>query len=300
MATHDLVTALWQEQSRWSVAADQMKRRIERSRSLALVIMVLVAVLGTGSATLGPVNSTLARVLAGLAAVGAAVIPILRPRWSGVALRDWTRTRSMSETLKSYVYLWLAGVETPGQDREAASLQNAINELRLNVVDLMPNVNETAPTDRPLPDVHDMPSYFEVRVAEQIDDFYRVRAQQLTHRLRAFDRASLVLALIGALLGGVAAATGSVGIAAWLPVATTVATALATHVAAARWRIQRLEYLRTAEQLSQLKSEAEGATTPGRMRELVLAAEATVTAENQAWMTKLTTDDPDPAGSAAG
>lgn len=41
------------------------------------------------------------RVLAVLAGLGAGVLSVLRPYWSGDRLRDWTRVRPVSEALKS-------------------------------------------------------------------------------------------------------------------------------------------------------------------------------------------------------
>jgi hypothetical protein len=100
-AARELVMELWREQSLWSRTADRMKKRIESARRVALVLVVVVAVLATTAGAL----AGLVPVLAAAAAVGAAVLRVLRPAWSGARLRDWTRARSVSEALKSDVYL---------------------------------------------------------------------------------------------------------------------------------------------------------------------------------------------------
>jgi ABC-type multidrug transport system fused ATPase/permease subunit len=83
VAAPDLLNELWREQSRWSRAANRMKQRIERARGVALVVVVAVALFGTVAGTLVERQLSAGRVLAGLAAFGAALLPLLRPVWSG-------------------------------------------------------------------------------------------------------------------------------------------------------------------------------------------------------------------------
>jgi len=103
VAAPDLLDELWREQSRWSRTANRTKQRIERARVVALVVVVAVALFGTVAGTLAERQLLAGRVLASLAAFGAALLPLLRPAWSGKALRDWTRARSASEALKSEI-----------------------------------------------------------------------------------------------------------------------------------------------------------------------------------------------------
>lgn len=107
--TVDLLHDLWREQPLWSRTANRMKQRIERARLAALVLVVGVAVVSTAVAALAQAAPAAGQALAALGAVGAAVLPVLRPAWSGTRLRDWTRARSVSEALKSDVHLFLAG-----------------------------------------------------------------------------------------------------------------------------------------------------------------------------------------------
>ena len=100
-----------------------MKRRIETAHRTSLVLVVVVAVLATAAGAAAEGVAVLARVLAAGAAVGAALLPTLRPAWSGNRLQDWTRARSVSEALKSEVYLWLAQVGPYRDDPDGTRLR---------------------------------------------------------------------------------------------------------------------------------------------------------------------------------
>jgi hypothetical protein len=120
----DFLDELWRQQSLWSRTANGMKARIERARAGALAVTVAVAVLATLAGVLAAGQPVMGRVLAGVAAFGPAVLPVLRPGWSGRALRDWTRARSVSEALKSEVHLWwLARVGDYRDDQHGAKLR---------------------------------------------------------------------------------------------------------------------------------------------------------------------------------
>lgn len=297
MAVPDLVEELWREQSCWSRTANRMKQRIERARLVALILVVAVAILATTAAAADDAAPVLGRTLAGLAAVGAAVLPTLRPAWSGVRLRDWTRARSISEALKCDVYLWLAG---GGQHREDLDgLRTATDRLRADAADLLRHRQGIEPEQRSLPAVHDMSSYFAGRVRAQITGYYQPKADQIQARLRRFRVVEIMLGVAGAVVGLVAAAVGA-SLAAWVAVLATAGTALAAHVSAGRYEFQLIEFLRTAERLRQLDRAAANTTDPDALAALVGAAEDVISVENQGWMAKLVEDPPDHRTHTAG
>jgi hypothetical protein len=283
-----VVEELWREQSLWSRTANRMKQRIERARMVALVLVVVVAVLGTTAGALAGMTPVLARVLAGLAAGAAAVLPMLRPAWTGVQLRDWTRARSISEALKSDVYLWLARAGDYRADPNAERLREATDRLRVDAADLLRHRQGIEPEQRPLPAVHDPQSYFAVRVQAQISRYYQPKADQLATRLRRFRVLEIALGAVSAVLGGAAALVGA-SFASWIAVLATIGTALATHAAAGRFEFQLIEFLRTAERLRQLDRAATGAS-PDVIAELAVRAEDVISVENQGWMAKLAED----------
>jgi hypothetical protein len=269
-----------------------MKRRIERARLVALVLVVLVAASGTAAATLASSAAELARWLAAAAAVGSALLPVLRPAWSGTRLRDWTRVRSVSEALKSDVYLWLARAGDFAADSDGVLLQDRTDRLRRDAADLLSELQGVEPQDRPLPQVRDARTFFDIRVGEQIDDYYQPRADRIRRVMNRFRILELILGLVGAVMG-VAAAVAVASIAAWVAVVATIGTAVAAHVAAAGYDYQRVEFLRTAERLRQLRRAAESAgRSETELSAMIVQAEEVISVENQGWMAKLAEDPP--------
>jgi hypothetical protein len=289
----DLLDELWRQQSLWSRTANLMKKRIGRARAAALVVAVAVAALGTLAGVLAEPQPAPSRVLAGVAAFGAALLPILRSGWSGRALRDWTRARSVSEALKSEVYLWLARAGDYSGDEHGARLREKTAKVRGDGSDLLRYQARVVPEQRALPAVHDIASYFAVRVTGQIDTYYRRRAAELQARLRWFRAAEVALALLAAALGAVTAAVGRSSFAPWIAVVTTVTTALAVHVAATRYEYQLIEFLRTADRLDQLRSTAASGASADELDALAVSAESVISIENQGWMARLAEDPPE-------
>jgi hypothetical protein len=289
------LTELWSQQSIWSRTADAMKRRIERARLTALGVVVTMAVLGTLAGTIADSHPTLGRVLASTAAFGAVVLTRLRPGWSGRSLESWTRARSVSEALKMEVYLFLAQVgDYADTARRLESLRTNTDDIQARADDVADQLEGITPQQRGLPDVSDTITYFEVRVDGQINTYYQPRAHELRRRLRRFGQIETALVLLGGALGVLAAVVGTGTVAPWIPVTTTVGTAIAVHVAATRYQFQRLEFLRTAGKLRRLRREAMApGMTEERRGELVLEAERVISIENEGWMAALAEDPED-------
>jgi hypothetical protein len=281
---------LWREQSIWSLTANRMKREIRRARSISLALVVTAAVMGALAGVLVKSTPIVGRVLIGLAAFAMASLPLLRPGWSGTRLRDWTRARSVSEALKSEVSLWLAKAGEYADDTDASRLAERSAAVRADGSDLLRYRIGITAEDRELPPITDLPSYFDVRVGQQIQPYYRARAARLQTALRRFRTAEISLALVGAALGAAAAATAGTTLIPWIAVITTITTALAVHVAATRYEFQLIEFLRTADRLEQLRAKA--AVAPAELDKLALAAEHVISIENEAWMAKLAEEPP--------
>jgi hypothetical protein len=270
-----------------------MKRGIERARLAALVVVVLVAVLGTTAAAVSDAAPTLGRLLAAVAAAGSAVLPLLRPLWSGTRLRDWTRARSVSEAMKADVYLWLARTGPFVDDAGVTALGRRVDKLRLDAADLRSACEGIEPAARALPAVHDLASFFAVRVGGQHDDYYVPRVKTIDKRLKWFRVVGVALGAVGAVLGAAAAVVGA-SFASWIAVGATVGTAVAAHVAATRYEFQRIEFARTAEELRQIISGADRSGVPEReLHRLARRAERVISIENKGWMAKLAEDPAD-------
>ena len=288
-----LLDQLWNEQSIWSQTANRMKANIERARLWALVIVVAVATGATAATAVHEAAPWLGKGLAALAASGSAVLPMLRPSWSGKKLKDWTRARSVSEALKGDVYLWLAQTGPFMHDAGAAQLRERTDNLKRDAADLNPHHAGIQPVQRGLPAVHDLPSFFEIRVKGQYQDYYEKKAVVIARRIRLFRRFEIGLGVIGAVLGAAAAIVGA-SFASWIAVVATIGTALSVHVAATRYEFQLIEFSRTAQELRQIKSRAdEPGVDDDELRKLAARAERVISVENQAWMAKLGEDPPE-------
>ena len=274
------------------ILVDLQSEKLAAPQLAALLIVVAVAVCATAATALAGLAPVWGRVLAAAAAVGSAVLPLLRPAWSGTRLKDWTRARSVSEALKADVYLWLAGAGPFTDDPAAAVLRERTDKLRRDAADLLPQREGIEAERRDLPAVHDLPSYFVVRVRGQFDGYYRSKAGFIAGRIRLFRRIEIGLGLLGAVLGGVAAVVGA-SFAGWIAVLATVGTALSVHVAATRYEFQFIEFSRTADELRQISTAAAVAgATEENLRKLAVRAERVISVENQGWMAKLSEDPP--------
>lgn len=264
-----------------------MKNSIGRARAASLAITVVSAGLGTAAGAIAALPAEVGAALAVAAAIGVGLLPILRPRWSGSVLRDWTRARSVSEALKSEVYLYLARAgDYRGEDR-GARLKEATDRVREQAADLLRHCAGLEPVRRGLPDVHDSQSYLAVRAVSQAEGYYRPKARQLQARLGQFRRLEVAISVVAVLLGALATRFSSWGFGPWIAVVTTITAAAAAHVAGARYEYQLIEYLRTADELSRLRRDASQTTSQAALDKLVLQCERVISIQNEGWMAKL-------------
>lgn len=283
------VAEVWSRQSVWSQTANRMKVSIGRFRTVSLALAVGGAVVATVASMAG-VSRTVSSVLMVVATVAVGLVPVLRPRWSGPVLRDWTRVRSVSEALKSEVYLYLARAgDYAGPDRDA-QLSTSTDAVSRDASDLLCHTSGIEPARRDLPPVTDHRSYFDVRVGGQADGYYRLRAAQLQMRLSWFRLTEMALAVAGVVLGALAARFPGWGLGVWIAVAATVTAAVAAHVAAARYDYQLVEYLRTADELARLWRAAARTTSFSELDDLVVRCEWVISVQNEGWMAKLATE----------
>lgn len=279
---------LWSRQSVWSQAADEIKRRIGRARLARLCLAIAGAALGTGAVQAGQGQAGLARVLAALAAVALALIPVLGAAARTDSLRDWTGVRSVAETVKAEMFTYLAGVAPyRGPDRTRLLLDRT-DEIFEEAGDLARYTVGIDPRRRGLPPVHDVAGYLTERVNDQIDGYYDPRAREIHHMLRVLSRVQAGLAVVAAALAAVTSIVPAVRLSAWAGVITTVAAAMATHVAAERLEYQEVAFVRTAERLRSLRSRFAG-SPPGEAAEdaFVEACEQVIAVQNDAWMIRL-------------
>jgi hypothetical protein len=259
--------------------ADRLKAGLQRKRIAALGFAIAGAVLSTTAAGAG-LSTVVGKILAFLSAACVGVAGLVQARIGLAAVRDWTRARSVSEAIKSEVYLALAGFG-------AADLDAEVRKVTADAADLREHRIGRTPQRRELPAVGDVESYLSERVDGQINGFYARRAAQLRAKLRLVRGIELGLAATGVLLGAAAGTWELDAVAVWVPVTTTVGAAIAAHAAAERYSYLLVEYLRTGDELDRIRNRR-GSAAALSDEQLVRRAEEIISLQNQGWMAKLT------------
>ena len=293
-ATANVADLVWRQQSIWSQTANKLKRDLTRWRAAALALTITGAVLATLGTQVATVSSPAGKALVWAAAVAVGLVPVIRPRFGHQAVEAWARTRSASETLKEQVYTYLAGVRPYRATDRDQQLRDQADTTLTAVDDLQPHTADIEPVPRALPAVRDVDGYVTIRVNEQIHGYYRTQTGRLNDRLRWLRGAEFTLAGAAVIAAATAGSLGVKGVAAWVPVITTVSAALAAHVAAARYEFLLVEYARTAAQLERLRDRRHPLTDPGQAAhaddEFVAQCERIISAQNEAWMAKLSSN----------
>jgi hypothetical protein len=282
------VAEVWRHQRTWSVAAGDLKERVSRLRGWSLVILLVGAVLG-GVAGFIPATvpgGTQAAAIA--AAVAVAISTWLRGRVGADATGAWTRARLVSESLKSELFTYLAGV-TPYRGVDATDLLlDRVDRIISATGQLAAEVAKVQPDGRKCPGITDVESYVEHRITGQIDNYYRRRADEIGAKLQRFQRIDAIIGFGGALLVAIAGFVVGDVLTVWIGVLTTVGAALVAHTAQSEWEFQIAEYTRTASRLELLRARRDSGVQ-WTDDEFVAACERVLADQNEAWMAKLST-----------
>ncbi|WP_143657848.1 DUF4231 domain-containing protein [Embleya scabrispora] len=296
--TDPVLEQTWRAQRRWSLAASAAKNSVRRWRLVRLILGVAGAVLVTaGTQASGDVGTVLS--LVGALCVG--LVPLVTSlRLPPERIEAWTRTRSVSEALKSEVYLYLtrsrpyAGTEAERRTRltgRRAALEDAAAEL----LALLP---QSAPGAYPLPPpVHDVDSYVRERIDQQADRYYATQVIRMRRGLVRIQFAEFVLAITGMSLAVVAGTAGGAGAGAWVPVVTTVSASVMLYGYGVRYQENLISFARTAEQLRRLRDDrvARMPLDPAEEARFVERCENVFSIETQGWMARAASADPGPA-----
>ena len=286
--------AVWSQQSVWSQAANRRKAAIGRSRAAALWLTIAGAVLAALATQLTPLDGGWAgagRGLALAAAVAVGLVPLLQGQLGKRAVADWTRARSVAETLKSEVVTYLAGVAPyrgPERDRQLGERSDGVVA---GAGDLLVHTTGIVPVARALPPIDGLDAYVAERLTRQIESYYRPRAARLKVRLGRVRAAGLALGATGAVLAALAGALGLGALAAWVAVVTTVSATLTAHAAAARYEYQLVEYLRTGAELERLRGRRPAAGDQAGEDDFVARCESVISIQNEGWMAKWSSAD---------
>jgi hypothetical protein len=287
-----ILTWAWDKQGVWSQGANKLKQSLFRARSASLALTILAAVLATLGVQIGEASSVAGRCLAAGAAVSVGLVALLQTATSRARIQAWTRVRSVSEALKSEIFVFLAGVAPyRGEDRAVRFRQN-VQSVLADADDLSDSTIGFQPKHRSLPGVNDVASYIAERVQEQIDDYYRPKGAAMKWRAKQFRVGEIALSILALVLSATAAASGRQEFAAWSPVITTIIAAITAHTAVQRYDALALEYTRTYEQLERLMLDrlSSPSVTPQEAEkaddQFVSAAEGVISIQNESWMAR--------------
>lgn len=274
----------WAQHRVWSLTANRLKQRIERARSVALILAFAAATLAVAAVQIADLASWAGRILAAAAAISAGLGPMSQRRAGTEQIRAWTRARSASEGLKTEVYAYLAGGSAYiGEDRER-HLGKVTRGIVDDVAILQRHSLGITPDDKHVPAVTCIDTYITERVEDQINGYYRPKAASYELRVKRLRTIGDLLAVIAVVFAGGAASFDVAGLAAWVPVATTAGTSVIAYVAAARYDHQIIEFLRTAQQLEGLLRAR--ADTPAGNAAFIDDCEDVISIENQGWMAR--------------
>jgi hypothetical protein len=303
------VESAWRDQARWSEVAGRLKSSLDRWRLAAACAGAIGALLATAAGTIAGLQADPAdpwavrwgaeldlarRSSAALAALLLALVPyVLKARVSADQVRAWNRARAASEALKETIYRWLLGAPPFAAAPSPADLVRRCQAIKQGLADLgaVAAAVEAPPKARPAS--LDPDGYVAERVNAQVDGYYLKKSRTnalAAARLRGLEFA---LSLAATALGAVAGLAepmkiGWLGLLGpWAAVATTIAGAVTSHLAASRYDQQATLYFATAERLRGLRDE--WLATPDRLAPKAVAAfvdqcERTISAENQAWV----------------
>lgn len=280
----------WEQQRIWSEAANRLKQRLDRARTTALVLALTAAVLAVAATQLTGPPSWTGRTLSAGAGIAAGIATFFQRQVGTDQIRIWTRARSVSEGLKTEIYSYLAGgsTYTDPADKDRV-LDKRTRDLVGNVEDLQRHTTGITTDGKALPAVTGAQDYITHRLNQQINSFYRPKAALYEDRVRHLRGLSTALGAATVVLSVLAASFDLPPVAAWVPVATTAATSVAAHIAAARYDHMIIEYLRTAQRLERLREDY--FTTPGEEAAFIDKCENAISTENQGWMAAWTIDE---------
>jgi hypothetical protein len=297
VGTDPVLNQTWRAQRRWSLAASAAKASVQRWRLVRLVFGVSGAILATAGTQVHGAPGT---VLSLIGALCVGLVPLVTSlRLQPARIEAWTRLRSVSEGLKSEVYLYLTSSDPyAGGEAERraalfarrASFEDDASELSAELPQLHPTADVTPPT------VNDVDSYVRERVDAQADGYYRDRVTRMRRGLTRIRLAEFVLALTGMALAVVAGTGDGARFGAWVPVVTTVSASVMLYGYGVRYQENLISFARTAEQLRRLRDDrmARMPLDPAEEARFVERCENVISIETQGWMARAAQADPGP------
>ena len=295
----DALTVVWNRHRRWSQAATKQRKTFQWFQTCHLSLIVAGAFSQTLAARLAssPTSYGWAISLTGGGCLGAAALisnnVLTKERQS-----NWVRCRATSEAVKAEVFLFRAGV--PPYDDKApdqilvlrvADISERAKDLKLLYI--MTTNDETKP-----PPILDRDGYIKRRLDTQIENFYLKMARNRAKKSAVLKKCQYILAFGSSAVGLVAGSTGGIAgggsavfshlaskVGIWGPAFATASAAFGTHIAAAKYDDEVMEWTNSAQLLENLYLRLPKVTGPGspEWNEFVLKCEAVISSNTNQW-----------------
>ena len=278
----------WNRQRLWSGLADAKAAELAAWRRRNLAMVVVGAACGALAIQEQWFPRTATTVLGIVGAVVLALAAVVQStRLNSQRVRDRVTARAASETTKSAVYRYLAGVPPyEGSDRDDA-LDAVMADVTQKSSGLAGEVTLATSEPRPVPSISGVADYVTQRAQEQ-RSFHANRIayhQRLESRWRFAQSAATVAAAVLSAVGGVLEGSD---LSAWVGVATTVAAALAAHLASVQHGRIAASYGITVDDLDRLLDRFDAATaSDADAAEFVARIEAVLAKQNDSWVATL-------------
>ena len=286
---------VWAQYRVWAATARAEKARLTSWRWYVLIFSISGAILGTlchqsRGWVEGNAGDQLQCALGVLSAIalGLAVFftrEILNPEQE----RRWVRSRSAAEALKAEAYLLIAQVSNydsldPNQafDR-VEKIEKAVEDIQAEHIDA--RQKEEGLPDSPIT----VEEYIEIRVKDQVNNFYIPRAKEHAVIIKRARTISLSLGVLAIVLGGLGAFAPTAGrTAGWVAVISTITAAIAAYLYANRYQYLVISYEATARRLESLiaRWRASGKTDADTADrdQFIIKCEEAISVENNGWM----------------
>jgi hypothetical protein len=281
------VDEAWLRQRQWSALADAKTSALKRCRWLNLGLVMLGAVAGVLAAQpwFPPAPSSAVAILG---AVALSVAAFVQKAFLGAQnVKDRVDARAAAESIKAAVYQYLArAVPYDGPDRETQLGRTLVTVAR-QAQGLVAAAQREHVGAEPPPPVTDTADYLRLRARKQLD--FHARKRDEHDRLgKRWRRVEITATLVGAVLSAFGARPGS-ALAAWVGVATTVAGAVAAHIAGEQHARVAASYAVTVERLESYIRDFDPTTADtAASATFVARVEEVLAQQNQSWVSTLT------------
>ncbi len=209
--------------------------------------------------------------------------------------KEQIRARSIAESLKSECYQFVAGASPyNGKDRDEQLLEKTESLLEQTADLRSENLSEADRLKRILADKMDVDTYIKERVDDQIT-YYFSKSDEYVKKMDGIRNFSLFLGIV-AVVAGALSVVIPFNTAAWVAVISTITSSIAAYAYANRYQYLLVSYQSAGKRLEALKYRWEILTskkpTAENINEFIQKCERTLSLENSAWMSELSSQMP--------